>query len=316
MLAALDPRLELVAVTTVGGNTSIDHTTDNTLRVLDHIGREAPVYRGAAGALLPSTAVAERQEAEREDPRRRPRPCRPRARRRSSSEAARFLVDAFDEGSDTVLVPTGPLTNVATALLLDPGLAARIPRVVLMGGSHARGNVTPSAEFNIWADPEAARIVLRSGIRDLTIVPLDATHQALVSEDDCDRLAGARHAGRNGGRRDHPDADRRLRARSADRAAPLGARPRRRLRRPPDRSGRDRGSRRPRRRRAERRAHAWPHGRGLPADSDDAAERQVGLRRRSRPFPRAAARGVRARSSRARRTRASGASPSRPRSAR
>ncbi len=59
MLAALDPRLELVAVTTVGGNTSIDHTTDNTLRVLDHIGREAPVYPGAAGALLPSPAVAE-----------------------------------------------------------------------------------------------------------------------------------------------------------------------------------------------------------------------------------------------------------------
>jgi purine nucleosidase/ribosylpyrimidine nucleosidase len=57
-----------------------------------------------------------------------------------------------------------------------------------MGGSHARANVTPSAEFNIWADPEAARMVLRSGIRDLTIVPLDATHQALVSEADCDRL--------------------------------------------------------------------------------------------------------------------------------
>jgi inosine-uridine nucleoside N-ribohydrolase len=188
MLAALDPRVELAAVTTVGGNTSIDHTTDNTLRVLDHIGRVAPVYRGAAGALLPSTAVEEdKKRSGKIHGETLPLPA---ARSQAQElEAARFLVDAFGEGSDTVLVPTGPLTNVATALLLDPGLAARIHRVVLMGGSHARGNVTPSAEFNIWADPEAARIVLRSGIRDLTIVPLDATHQALVSEEDCDRLA-------------------------------------------------------------------------------------------------------------------------------
>jgi inosine-uridine nucleoside N-ribohydrolase len=188
MLAALDPRLELVAVTTVAGNSSIDHTTENTLRVLDHIGGDVPVYRGAPGALVPSTAVADQAERSRRihgdylD--------LPAARSRAQElEAARFLVDAFDEGSDTVLVPTGPLTNVATALLLDPGLAARIPRVVLMGGSHARANVTPSAEFNIWADPEAARIVLRSGIRDITVVPLDATHEALVSDEDCDRLA-------------------------------------------------------------------------------------------------------------------------------
>ena len=99
MLAALDPRLELVAVTTVAGNTSIDHTTDNTLRVLDHIGREAPVYRGAAGALLPSPAVDEDKERSGRSTAT-PRPCRPRARRRRRLEAARFLVDAFDEGSD------------------------------------------------------------------------------------------------------------------------------------------------------------------------------------------------------------------------
>ena len=110
-----------------------------------------------------------------------------------------------------MLVPTGPLTNVATALLLDPGLAERIPRVVLMGGSHARANVTPSAEFNIWADPEAARIVLRSGIRDLTIVPLDATHEALVSEDDCDRLAALGTPAGAAAADDHPHAHRRLR---------------------------------------------------------------------------------------------------------
>ncbi|HEY4347939.1 MAG TPA: nucleoside hydrolase [Gaiellaceae bacterium] len=188
MLAALDPGLELLAVTTVAGNASLAHTTENTLRVLDHIGHDVPVYQGAAAAMLPSTAVRDQSERSRKihgdhlD--------LPAARLRAQAlPAARFLVEAFGENSETVLVPTGPLTNIATALLLDPDLARRIPRVVLMGGSHSLANVTPSAEFNIWADPEAARIVLRSGIRDLTIVPLDATHQALISEDDCDKLA-------------------------------------------------------------------------------------------------------------------------------
>jgi inosine-uridine nucleoside N-ribohydrolase len=188
MLAALDPHLELVAVTTVAGNASVEHTTENTLRVLDHIGVEAPVYGGAAGAMIPSTAVRDQAGRSRKihgDYLDLP-PARSRA---EATPAAAFLVSAFEEGSETVLVPTGPLTNVATALLLDPGLAQRIPRLVLMGGSHIRANVTPQAEFNIWADPEAARIVLRSGIRDLTVVPLDATHEALVSEEDCDRLA-------------------------------------------------------------------------------------------------------------------------------
>ena len=73
--------------------------------------------------------------------------------------------------------------------MLDPDLARRIPRLVLMCGSHRLGNVTPSAEFNIWADPEAARIVLCSGIRERVVVPLDATHQALVSGEDCGWLA-------------------------------------------------------------------------------------------------------------------------------
>ena len=188
MLAALDPRLELLAVTTVAGNASVEHTTENTLRVLDHIGVEAPVHRGAAGAIVPSTAVKDQAERSRKihgDYLDLP-PARSHAK---TTPAAEFLVSAFDGEPDRVLVPTGPLTNVATALLLDPGLAQRIPRLVLMGGSHTRANVTPQAEFNIWGDPEAARIVLRSGIRDLTVVPLDATHEALVSEADCDRLA-------------------------------------------------------------------------------------------------------------------------------
>jgi len=187
MLAALDPRLELLAVTTVAGNASIDQTTENTLRVLDHIGAEVPVHRGAPGPLLQSTAVRDHADAGRRihgDYLDLP-PARSRER---ETPAAQFLVDAFHEGSDVTLVPTGPLTNVATALRLDPGLAQRISRLVLMGGGHIRANATAAAEYNVWADPEAARIVLQSGIRELVVVPLDATHEALVTGDDCDRL--------------------------------------------------------------------------------------------------------------------------------
>jgi len=144
MLAALDPRVELLAVTTVAGNASIEHTTENTLRVLQHIGAEVPVYRGAQGPLLPSTAVRDHPDAGQrihggylDLP-----PARTAAR---GGPAAQFLVDVFD-GSNLTLVPTGPLTNVATALRLDPGIAGRISRLVLMGGGHLRANATAAAE--------------------------------------------------------------------------------------------------------------------------------------------------------------------------
>ena len=85
-------------------------------------------------------------------------------------------------------MPVAPLTNIAAALTLYPKLAELVPEVVIMGGGHAIGNVTPSAEFNIWADPEAAAVVFSAGFRKLTLVPLDATHRALVSRDDCAAL--------------------------------------------------------------------------------------------------------------------------------
>src|SRR5690348_333282 len=283
MLAALDPRLELLGVTTVAGNASIEHTTENTLRVLDHVGVEAPVYGGAAGPMIPSSAVSDQAGRSRKihgDYLDLP-PARSRARERPAAE---FLVSAFAEDSDIVLIPTGPLTNVATALLLDPGLAQRIPRLVLMGGSHTRANVTSQAEFNIWADPEAARIVLRSGIRDLTVVPLDATHEALVCAEDCDRLAAlgtpagiaaaaiirTRIAGYEA-----------IQPQAIHNSAPVhDALCVAHLLEPDVIATREahvdvelNG------------AHARPDGRRPPTHPGDAAEREVGLRRRPRPVP-------------------------------
>jgi inosine-uridine nucleoside N-ribohydrolase len=101
-----------------------------------------------------------------------------------------FLVDTYERGDDdTVLVAVGPMSNIATALLLCPDFADRVPSVVMMGGAHAIGNLTPSAGFNTWSDPEAVASVLDAGFRDVTMIPIDATHQALVSRDDCRAFA-------------------------------------------------------------------------------------------------------------------------------
>jgi inosine-uridine nucleoside N-ribohydrolase len=189
MLAALHPDLDLVAITTVNGNVPVKNCTDNTLRTLDYIGKSSiPVYEGAPEPIS-----------------RRDFPI-PRATRGISEihgehldipEAVTAAADgigalaileeyrAGGPGADTIQVATGPLTNVALALKLDPSLAARIPKLVIMGGGHEVPNVTPSAEFNIWADPEAAAVVLGSGIAEIILVPLDSTHRALISLEDC-----------------------------------------------------------------------------------------------------------------------------------
>ncbi|MDR2380436.1 MAG: nucleoside hydrolase [Bifidobacteriaceae bacterium] len=187
MLAALHPDLDLVGVTTVTGNALVDVTTENTLRVLDHIGVAVPVFCGSVKPLArddlpvpratppPGKTYAHGTYLELPEAR-----SAPQARR-----AVEFLIDTFADGAtETVLVATGPLTNVALALRAEPRLADWIPRTVIMGGAHRTGNITPRAEFNMWADPEAARVVLGAGLRNVTLVTLDATHQALVSAND------------------------------------------------------------------------------------------------------------------------------------
>jgi inosine-uridine nucleoside N-ribohydrolase len=188
MLAALHPELELVGATTVTGNVPLDFTTENTLRVFDHIDRPVPVYRGLGKPLS------------REDfpvPRATPPPGKthvhgdyldipPSHSSVQDTGAVEFLIETYRAATEEiVLIPTGPLTNIAAALRLEPKLAELVPRTIIMGGAHQTGNITPRAEFNIWADPEAAHVVFHAGLRNLTLVPLDATHKALVSVDDC-----------------------------------------------------------------------------------------------------------------------------------
>ena len=114
----------------------------------------------------------------------------PSARRKATRGAVEFLIETYRSATDEiVLVPVAPLSNIAAALALDPKFVERVPEVVIMGGGHEIGNVTPAAEFNIWADPEAAAMVFAAGFRKVTLVPLDATHRALISKAHCARLA-------------------------------------------------------------------------------------------------------------------------------
>jgi len=187
MIAALSPDLELVGATTVNGNTNVDNTTENTLRVFDWIGMpDVPVHRGMSQPLA-RTQMEQRNPARRIHGDLLDLPPASAARLRPG-HAVDWLIETYlASDGDIVLCPVGPLTNIATAIQKEPAILERIPQIVLMGGAHDHGNMTPSAEFNIWLDPEAARIVVNCG-RPIRMIPLDATHRALVSKEDCERL--------------------------------------------------------------------------------------------------------------------------------
>jgi inosine-uridine nucleoside N-ribohydrolase len=186
LLALASPELDVRGVTTVAGNQTLDKTPTNALRVLELAGREdIPVAAGAdrplEGELV--TAAAAHGETGLDGP------DLPPPRRKALEEHAVDFLAERAEGA--TLIALGPLTNVA--LLLEQR-TERPERIVLMGGAIAEGNMTPSAEFNIWVDPEAAHRVFTSGL-DVTMVGLDVTNRAVVTGEHAARL---RDAGRVG----------------------------------------------------------------------------------------------------------------------
>src|SRR5256714_1302415 len=186
LLALASPEVELLGVTTVAGNQTLDKTTANAIRVLEFAGRtDVQVAAGADRPLLRDQYVAADVHGETglDGPDLPPAQGRP-----VEQHAVDFLAERIRASERPVtLIPIGPLTNVALLLALHPD--ARPERIVLMGGAIAEGNVTPAAEFNIWCDPEAAARVFASGI-DVTMVGLDVTHKALFTQAHVGRLAG------------------------------------------------------------------------------------------------------------------------------
>jgi inosine-uridine nucleoside N-ribohydrolase len=193
LLALGSPELELLGVTTVAGNQTLAKTTANALRVLELVGRgEIPVAAGADRPLERDAYVASYVHGESGlDGPNLPEPKGTVV----EDDAVNFMAGRIC-GTDlpVTLLATGPLTNVALLIERCPEAAGLVDRIVLMGGAIAEGNVTPAAEFNIWADPEAAARVFSSGL-DVTMIGLDVTHKALLLPGHADRLRASGRAG-------------------------------------------------------------------------------------------------------------------------
>src|SRR6516162_5500551 len=182
-LALASPEVELVGVTTVAGNQTLDKTTRNALVTLEIAGRpEIPVWAGADAPLKRTLRTAAHVHGETGlDGPMLPEP--------SATPFTGDPAEWFEPG--VVLVPTGPLTNVSR--WVERGVP--IERIVWMGGAIAEGNVTPAAEFNAFVDPEAAAAVFASGI-PVTMIGLDVTHRALFTPAHAERLRPSGRAGR------------------------------------------------------------------------------------------------------------------------
>lgn len=185
--AVVRPELNLLAVTSVGGNADVRHCTENALRLLQLYGAgDVPVAEGAVGPLsgpleratdihgatgLGATTI-------------------PAATRKADPEGAVALMarTLIASPEPVVLIPIGPLTNIALLIRSYPHLAPKISHICLMGGSVGEGNSSASAEFNIYADPTAAEIVFNSGL-PITMIGLDVTHHAILDRSILDRLA-------------------------------------------------------------------------------------------------------------------------------
>ena len=187
LLALASPEVELLGITTVAGNQTLEKTTANAIRILEFAGRtEIPVAAGAERPLLRDPYVAKYVHGESGLD----GPDLPPAQGVALEEHAVDFLARHAAGA--TLVAVGPLTNVALMLARHP--EARPEQIVLMGGSIGVGNVTPAAEFNLWADPEAAARVFGCGL-EVTMIGLDVTHRALMTQGDADQL---RASGRTG----------------------------------------------------------------------------------------------------------------------
>lgn len=167
---------EIIGITSVSGNVSVEHTTSNALKMKELLNIEAPIHIGASRPIASEPFHASHVHGQtglgNTDL---PEPDGTA----DSDDAVAFILEKTREEEGIHLIPIGPLTNIALAIKADPSLVNRVASITLMGGGAGIGNVTSAAEFNVFADPEAADLVFRSGA-PLSMLGLNLTHQVLM----------------------------------------------------------------------------------------------------------------------------------------
>ena len=190
LLALRSPQLEVLGITCVAGNVSLANVLNNTLKVVEHSGREVPVYAGAAEPFVPKKA-ADASHVHGADGL--GGLVFPAARRTAEAEhAVDYLIRATMQAPEAIeWITLAPLTNIALALQKEPRLVQKVKHLTMMAGGMDFGNATPMAEFNVYADPEAAKVVFESAIPK-TMVPLDPLYAGgYLVEDDIAALRAA-----------------------------------------------------------------------------------------------------------------------------
>lgn len=185
MLGAAHPQIDLLGICAVAGNQVLAKTLKNTLHVVQHLDLSIPVYSGMDRPMVRDQIVAAdiHGESGLDGP-----VFEPLRIREEKEHAVEFLIRTLMESPDKItLVPVGPLSNIGMALRLQPQIAEKIEKIVLMGGAYGLGNYSASAEFNILVDPEAAHIVFSSGV-PIVMMGLDLTNQALADMSVIERM--------------------------------------------------------------------------------------------------------------------------------
>lgn len=186
MMAVGSPKIDLLAVTTVAGNQTVEKTSLNARKVLSTIkAKGIPVMKGMSLPIVRPSIIC--PEIHGETGLDGPKFAKPDVEL-DPRHAVKGIIDVLlASDGDITVVATGPLTNVAMAMRLEPKIIPKIKKIVIMGGTYQLGNITPAAEFNIFADAEAADIVFKAG-RPVYMMTLDVTRKALVTKEVLDMV--------------------------------------------------------------------------------------------------------------------------------
>ena len=185
MLAAINPKIELLGITVVAGNQKLEKTVNNALKVCNHLNLDVPVFSGMSRPMIREQLIADDIHGETglDGPK-----FEELKIKAEDKHAVNFIIDTLMNSDEKItLVPTGPLTNIGMAIRFEPRIIEKINRIVLMGGSYQLGNMTPAAEFNILADPDAAHIVFSSGVK-IVMMGLDLTRQASATKEVVEKI--------------------------------------------------------------------------------------------------------------------------------